>query len=98
MASSVVSEAGEYRDLVRTGAMEFELLVVFTNPPPMGEDFFTVVSKKDLVKVPLGVIPDGRMSDSARLFEHPLEYKSGKGRTPRIFNTCVFSRVERGKK
>ena len=97
MASSVVSDAGDYRGQVRVGAMDFDLLVVFTAEPPLTEDHFTVVSKKDLVRLPLGVIPDGRMTDSARLTSHILEFKAGKGRMPKTSTSHIFSRVQRGK-
>ena len=97
MASSVVTQEGDYRHMVRVGAMDFEALVIFTDPPPVGEDYFTVVAKKSLVKLPVGVIPDGRMTDSARLTPHILEFKTAKGRMPRLSTSYVFSRVERGK-
>ena len=98
MASSVVSDAGDYPGQIRSGAMDFELLVVFTEEPPLTEDFFTAVAKKDLVRIPLGIIPDGRMTDSARVTTHILEYKGGKGRMPRTSTSCIFSRIERGKR
>ena len=96
MASSVVTQEGDYRQMVRAGAMDFDSLVVFTDPPPMGEDYFTVVAKKALVRLPIGVIPDGRMTDAARLTPHILEYKNSKGRMPKLSSSYVFSRVERG--
>ena len=77
--------------------MDFDLLVIFTEEPPLGENFLTVVQKKDLVRLPLGVIPDGRMTDAARLAYHVLEYKGSKGRTPRSSTSCIFSRIEKGK-
>lgn len=98
MASSVVSASGEYRHDIRIGAMEFDALVIFTEEPPIGEEYFTVVAKKELIKLPVGIIPDGRMSDSARLKVRLLEFKGGKGRAPRVSSSYVFSRVERGKK
>ena len=96
MTCSVVASEGDYRHNVRVGSMEFNSLVLFTNPPPLGEDYFTVVAKKSLLKLPLGVIPDGRMSDAARLKSHFIEFKSPKGRTPKISLSYVFSRIERG--
>ena len=96
MASSVVAPGGDYRGNIRTGAMQFDLMVVFTEEPPIGEDYLTVVAKKDLVRLPAGVIPDGRMTDAARLTPHILEHKGQKGKTPRMSNSYIFSRIERG--
>ena len=48
--------------------MDFDLIVLFTEEPPLGEDFCTIVAKKDLIRLPLGVIPDDGDCAKAALF------------------------------
>ena len=93
MASSVVRESGHSQvPHSQSPVMPFEALVYFTREPPPGEDFFTVVMNKDVVKLPLGIVPDAELTREARKKVHVIEFKNGK-KTPIIASSCVFSRV-----
>lgn len=94
MTCSVVSDA---RSLMQNGVMEYESVILFTKEPPLGEDHFTVVARKDISNMPLGVKPDLRMTNEFRKKEHLIEYRAPKGRTPLTSMSCIFSRVEKGK-
>ena len=95
MTCSVVGS--DVRLLIKNGILDFDAVILFTEEPPIGEDFFTVVSRKDVLNMPVGVKPDLRLSNEARLKPHVLQFRSGKGRTPALSTSYVFSRVERGK-
>ena len=66
--------------------------------PPLGEDHFTAVLRRDILNLPVGVKPDIRPSNEFRKTPHVLQFKSAKGKTPTSSHSCIFSRAERGMK
>ena len=98
MAASTVADAGE-KDLarLRSESLEFDAVVLFTAEPPITEDFFTVVPRRLMAKLPVGVIEDAQMTDEARKSEHLIQYKGQGSRTPKTSSSSGFCRVEKGK-
>ena len=97
LACSSIQDAGFFATPEsQVNVMKFELSVVFTPEPPPGEDYFTLELKKNIGKFPPGIVPDREVKRADRKRFHTMTFRVGKGRTPVVSRSSIFSRVALG--
>ena len=85
------------RDQIKNRCMEIEFLILFTEFPPDGEEYFTICAEKSIEDLPEEIRGDKVISQDDRKVTYNLTHRISKDETTTA-ESCIFSRVQKGKK